>query len=156
MLNKRVLAVCDLTGKRIVANILRNPNNIVITIPYLKPVEKDNPKFSEKGVITVKVSKNGYLKTIGMIEKYLEDLFLKELDKNESIHSGDKEKYSGRRDNKSIDPGTKGEVQRAVSGRIHSRGRGNQQAESPGERSQDSEMAETGDTSVSEHDKDGN
>lgn len=84
---RRTLNVSTAKGKTIVANIMQNGDQINIQIPYLSEVEIDKPRFAKDGVINFNVQQSLFSSAIRILEKYLEDLFLKGLE-NENRNTG--------------------------------------------------------------------
>jgi len=82
------LKVSTPKGESITAVIKADKDVFTLSVNYLEAVEKDNPKFADKGVIRVSGPRTKYSNIIKAIEKYLEDLFLKELS-NEDTSTSD-------------------------------------------------------------------
>ena len=80
------LKVSTPEGKRVVALINRTFDNVLIEIPFLEVVLKDEASFSRNGVIHINVPRKKYMETINLLTKYLEDLFLKGM-ADEDIYS---------------------------------------------------------------------
>ena len=78
-MSKIPLSVCLPNGKRIMAKVDYSYGFAHIKLPYIKLVEKDNPDFSKDGIIRIKTGQKAYRNIIAGVEKYLEDLFLKEM-----------------------------------------------------------------------------
>lgn len=80
------LNVSNTKGQRIVALVYPIFNDVVIKLPYIEEVEKDNPSFAYKGIITIKCIKSKYKNVVVTLTQYLEDLFLKGI-ANEDIYT---------------------------------------------------------------------
>ncbi len=85
---KKPLKVSNTKGLRIEALITPMREFVNVKLSFIEAVKKDKPSFAKEGVIALDVSKKNYTLMIIMIEKYLETLFLKELnneDRDSSI-----------------------------------------------------------------------
>lgn len=80
MTYQRLLRVANLKGERISAIVNKNGPNVNIRVPFLNVVLKDNPPFANKGIIRMVCKQKDYSEVIEKVTKYLEDLFLKELE----------------------------------------------------------------------------
>lgn len=98
---KKPLKVSTPEGRRIFANIYQGAD-ITIEIPFLEVVKKDKPAFAKKGIIRFSIEQSKYKDAITKIEKYLETLFLGELE-NDNTGTSVKAKSKPRR-NKKPDP----------------------------------------------------
>ena len=131
------LKVSDTDGKRIIAKIIQLGENVTIKLPFIQAVKKDKPEYAKNGNINITVKRENYTLMVVLLEKYLEDLFLKDL-KNENRNSsvrndnvttrikklyttGDIKKPARKRDTASVYSGTGGDKQsKNIAGRDNS------------------------------------
>jgi len=93
----RPLNVSSPDGKRIIAHIISTGDNKrIIEVAFLEEVKKDDPPFACNGQIRFSCKREKYVETIKILEKYLEDIFLKGM-ADENIYSslGTKSKRRG-------------------------------------------------------------
>ena len=142
----RALKVSTPEGKRIYAKIFRLKNDVIIEVNYLEVVKKDNPPFAHNGIIKMHTSLVKYKETLGLLTKYLEDLFLKGM-ADEDTYSSLGAKPKSRRTKKINSGGEAKSFKRKRSPTsLHVSSRGKESAESSGRGKADSEMAESGDS----------
>lgn len=97
------LKVSDPDGNRIVAQITRVGETVLIEVPYTEVVKKDDPPFARNGVVRFSVPRQGYTETLAVLTKYYEDLFLKGM-ADEDIYTSLGAKPTKRRVKKSNPP----------------------------------------------------
>ena len=143
-MEKTRLKVCDPSGKVVIAETELKFGKVLFRVPYIKAVEKDNPDFAEKGIIEFTVPQNRYAKAKKRITKYLEDLFLKELEKDENIHPGNGNNSNNGRSKKVASSGNVEKTGRKDDNPVRDRGRGSKPSKSGGGRPSNSDVAESG------------
>ncbi len=137
-----LLKVSDTSGKRIMMNVARSSNQVVITVPYLKEVAKDKPPFAKKGLIEIEVLQRNYTKTKNMLTKYLEDLFLKELNSADTDTGHGRGSNTGRT-KKKLTTGSNEKAGGKDSSPVRDSGRGDKPTESVGNGVSVSDMAKS-------------
>lgn len=85
----KLLKVSDPKGFRIKVFVTKNNKTVTIKSDVIEVVKKDKPLFSNNGKICMNVELKNYKEAITKLTKYLEDLFLKELNDNDISHSSD-------------------------------------------------------------------
>ncbi len=146
----RPLKVSTPKGERIMLHSSRSGSELVVLeVPFLEVVKKDDPPFAVNGIIRFHVKRIKYKESVDALTLYIESLFLRELGKkeeiNESIYTSLGAKPNVRRTKKSDSKGNvrSGERERDLPG-IHSGARREKQAESIRKRGSDTKMAEVG------------
>lgn len=148
----RPLKVSTPDGERIVARVLRHGDQAKIEVNYLEVVKKDDPPFAHNGVISFNVPVANYPKTIELLTRYLEDLFLKGM-ADEDIYTGLGAKPKPRRTAKRDSGGKTSSVEReGDSPGVHLSPRRDEQTKSSWGRKPSPEVAEGGDPSDSAED----
>lgn len=142
----RPLKVSSPDGKRIYAKVFRLESNVRIEINYLEVVKKDDPPFAHNGVITINVPREKYSKTIEILTRYIENLFLKGM-ADEDIYPSLGAKPKPRRTEK-VDLGGKVSFakRQGDSPSVHLSPRGSKSSESSRGGNADSEVAESSDS----------
>jgi len=126
----RPLKVATPEGKQIQAYILVAGERRIIEIAYLKEVQKDDPPFACNGQIRFSCSREKYLETIKILERYLENIFLKGM-ADEDIYSSLGAKPKRRRTKKqNISKEIDGYKRKGDSSSIHDSSGGAESAES--------------------------
>lgn len=145
MKKKTRLKVCTPEGKIIIAETETLDGIVKIRVPYLQVVEKDNPEFAKDGEIFFSVSQKKYQEAKKTLTKYLEDLFLKELDDVKIVHPGNgNRRNAGRAKSKPVS-GSAEKAGRENGNPVHNRGgRGKSSSSDRGGTSEDI-MASGGD-----------
>ncbi len=154
----RPLKVSTPEGKRIMLHSFRSgPELVVLEVPFLEVVKKDDPPFAANGIIRFNVKRSTYSKSVEALTSYLESLFLIELGKkeevDESLYSSLGAKPNIRRtksSNSKKNVGV-GEGKRDISS-IHSGTRRKKPTESIGERGPDPEVAKVSNSKISSDD----
>ena len=148
----RPLKVSTPEGKRIMLHSFRSgPELVVLEVPFLEVVKKDDPPFAANGIIRFNVKRSTYSKSVEALTSYLESLFLIELGKkeevDESLYSSLGAKPNIRRTKSSNSKGNAGvsEGKRNISS-IHSGTRREKPTESVRERGPSTKVAEVSDT----------
>ena len=113
------LKVASPEGDTVVAKVKQiDAFKNVIAIPHMEIVEKDDPEFSKKGVISIVYLRKNHREIVTKITKYLEDLFIVEM-KNEGNNSKHSGKTNSRGSKAVVDAGTTPKGQGKESGSIH-------------------------------------
>ena len=143
------LKVSTPEGKRIIVTIYRSANKAIIEIPFIEGVKKDDPPFACNGQISFSCEREKYAETINILERYLEDIFLKGM-ANEDIYSSLGVKPKRRR---AKGQGTKRKItidkRKGDSASLHDSTGREESSESPGTGNADNEMAEDSNPEVS-------
>ena len=138
------LKVGDTKGNRIVAKITKlSPNYSQIDIPAPKAVIKDKPEFLIKDKIRIQYEVKDHTKVVNTLTKYLEDIFLKELE-NENNNTSDASKFDSRRNKKPPKSEAKGSSKGTDSNTIRDSRRGDKPTESDRGRVKDSTVDKKG------------
>lgn len=144
---QKPLKVSTAEGKRIYAKVYVQGDDRVIRVPFIKEVEKDNPPFSKKGVITITVSTNTYHDAIEKLESYLENLFLKGMADEDSRTSHEARAKSGGAEKVHTEGKTGTDKGPGKTSSVRDSSRGNESAESSGGReSSKTELAKKDDS----------
>jgi len=145
----RPLKVATPEGEQIQAHVLVAGERRIIEIAYLKEVQKDDPPFACNGQIRFSCNREKYLETIKILERYLENIFLKGM-ADEDIYSSLGAKPKRRRTKKqNITREVVIDKRKRDSSSLHDSSGGEESAEGIAAGDSDNEVAEDNNPEVS-------